>query len=125
MRLLCDQLEYPCQYVLVSSKSGIIAREVPAYQFDHVFVRVETEKGWLYLDPTSSESVFGTTPFWCQGLDALVIGEQSHLERIPEDTPEHNVFEVHESIENINSDWLEGSFDIVARGHIGRSLNET
>jgi len=124
MRLVCRELGFPCQYVLVSSKAGLVVAELPADQFDHVFVRVETDKGWVYLDPTSTESAFDTTPYWCQGLHALVLDGDGRLELIPEDAPGQNVLELHESIEDVRNGWLEGSFDTVARGHIGRSLNE-
>lgn len=124
MWLVCRELNYPCQYVFVSSKNGLVIKELPADQFDHVFVRVKTDRDWLYLDPTSTESAFDTTPFWCQGLYALVLDGSSQLELIPEDPPDRNVLAFHESIEEARDGWLEGGFDIVARGHIGRSLNE-
>lgn len=124
MKLVCSALGFKYQYVMVSSRSGLIVEELPADQFDHVFIRVETRDRWIYLDPTDSEAAFDCTPFWCQGLKALMLDGEGSIETIPEDSVDRNALEIHESVETITDGWLEGSFDIVARGHIGRSLNE-
>lgn len=122
--LVCQRLKMECQYVLVSSKNALIVSELPAHQFDHIFVRVRGAGDWKYLDPTNTNTPFGTPPHWCQGLQALAMDGTGTIVDIPEDDPQANTLEIHQSIDRLADGWLEGSYDFKARSHAGRIVNE-
>ncbi len=124
LALVCNHLNMPCQCLLVSAKNGVIAEDLPADQFDHVFLRVKLEDDWIYLDPTSSQTPFATAPPMYQGMRALVLDGRGTIITIPQDRPERNLLEIHEVLERAQDNWLEGTFDFIAHGHNSRLINE-
>ena len=47
---VCQRLNLKAEYVLISTKQGIIFKELPSDQFDHVMIRVFYENELYYLD---------------------------------------------------------------------------
>lgn len=122
--LVCRELKVPFEMVAVSVKDGVVFKDLPAKQFDHVFVRAMVDGRWLYMDASDSYSVFGNAPPFSQGLDAMIVNGEARLEVIPEDSPDANRIEVSEIIENINSGWVETDLDIRSAGSPARNLDE-
>ncbi|UCC45731.1 MAG: DUF3857 domain-containing protein [Candidatus Zixiibacteriota bacterium] len=124
LALVCRQLGIPWQCVFVSAKHGMVVEELPADQFDHVFLRVKPEDQWVYLDPTNPQTPYGTPPSVYQGLQALVLDGKGSIITIPEDKPQRNLLEIHEVLDGVKDNWLEGYVDFMAHGHNSRLVNE-
>jgi hypothetical protein len=122
--LVCKNLDIPFQIIAVSFKGGVIFKDLPADQFDHVFIRAMPEDKWLYLDASSSLSIFGSPAPNLQGLEALFINEETGIERIEEDSLDSNSIEINEVIDHISKGWIETEFNIHSSGHLARSLDE-
>jgi len=122
--LVCKNLNIPFEIIAVSYGEGVIFKGLPADQFDHVFIRAKPADRWLYLDAASSYSVFGNSPMYLQGLDALFINEKSRLGNIAEDVPDSNRIEISEVIENFSNGWIETDLNIRSLGHLARGLDE-
>jgi hypothetical protein len=122
--LLCRELKVPFEMVAVSVKDGVVFKDLPAKQFDHVFVRAMVDGRWLYMDASDTYSVFGSAPPYSQGLDAMIVNGEARLEVIPEDSVDSNRIEVSETIENINGGWVETELDIRSAGSPARNLDE-
>jgi len=123
--LVCKNLNIPFEVIAVSYGEGVIFKGLPADQFDHVFIRARPADRWLYLDAASSYSVFGNSPMYLQGLDALFISEKGSLGRIAEDAPDTNRIEISEVINNFSDGWIETDLNIRSLGHLARGLDET
>jgi hypothetical protein len=108
----------------VSAKYGIILKDLPSNQFDHVFLRVLIDNEWLYLDASSRFSTFGICPAIYQGLNLLTLNGEAKIENIPEDSPSKNVLLFTETFDSIKDDWLVGTYDIRADGGIARLIDE-
>jgi len=124
LSLVCQRLELPYEFVSISTKNGILIEEAPADQFDHVFVRAQTSDGWIYLDAVGTNAFFGSPPVWCQGLQALAIGDKGTIITIPTDSPEANAIEISEVLDSYHDGWAHGRFEIRANGHTARLLDE-
>jgi len=122
--LVCKNLNIPFEIVAVSYGEGIVFKDLPADQFDHVFMRAMPADRWLYLDASSSFSVFGNPPLYMQGLEALFINEEAHIGIIDEDSPSSNTVEISEIIENVSGGWIETELNIRSAGYLARSLDE-
>jgi hypothetical protein len=124
MALVCRELGLEWSFVMVNSQDEVVIPEIPADQFDHVIIRVRDGERDRYLDPTSSQSVFGSVPYWQQGSVVLVLSEHPELVTVPEDAPRLNTLEVYESLDSLSDGWLVGGFDCTATGHIARLNDE-
>lgn len=123
--LLCRELKIPFEIVAISVKDGIIFKNLPAKQFDHVFVRARLNDRWHYMDASDTYSVFGSAPAYSQGLDAMFINGEGSLGIIAEDSVDSNKIVVNETIESINGGWVETALSINSSGHAARSLDES
>lgn len=124
LSLVCRELGFPYQLLLVSSKHGILVEQTPSDQFDHVFVRAEADGRWLYLDATNQVATFHSPPPWCQGLPALVLDEDGTIVEIPTDDPEANGLEITEVFDRCEDGRISGRFEIRGLGVIGRLMDE-
>jgi tetratricopeptide (TPR) repeat protein len=122
--LVCKNLNIPFEIVAASFREGIVFKDLPADQFDHVFIRAMPAGRWLYLDASSSFSVFGNPPLYLQGLDALFINDEAHIGSIDEDSPDSNIIEISEVIEYSSGGWIETELNIHSAGFLARSLDE-
>lgn len=139
--MVCRKLGLPYEYVMISTKNGLLIEELPANQFDHVFIRARSAgdtrasgaggavraasaDGWLYMDAANSMSLFGSPPAWCQGMEAMALTDAGTPVTIPLDDPEVNGLIVTETFHTADTGWLEGTFDFQARGYSGRLANE-
>jgi hypothetical protein len=120
---VCKHLDLEAQYVLVSSRRGVVVHEIPSDQFDHVMIRARIDDDHVYLDAANPYSVFSTPPVAYQGLKGLAIDEGQLIE-IPVAGPEHNVISFGEEYSSIESGWLSGSFMLSADGQTARFIDE-
>jgi len=120
----CNKLGLPAEFVAVSSEYGIIFDNLPSDQFDHVFVRVKTDNDWLYLDASSTFAVFDSCPANFQSLKMLVLNSDESVETMANERPEKNKLVITETLDQINSGWLSGTFHIGAEGNIARFIDE-
>lgn len=124
LALACRELELPAQMVAVSAARGVLIRDLPGEQCDHVFVKVRLPDRWVYLDATDPSTTFGTIPPGLQGMDCLILGENPSTETLPVDQPGANRLHVTECFDEIEDGWLSGSFRLEARGRIARMMDE-
>jgi hypothetical protein len=124
LALVCEKMRIPYNYVSISTEYGTTVEELPAHQFDHVFIRARPADNWLYLDAASSMTTFGNPPAWCQGLTALALDQNGSLVHIPEDDPEQNRLVFSEHMELMTDDWLEDGITIDLAGHSARYFDE-
>jgi hypothetical protein len=124
LRQLCHKLGLDSFYVLVSAENGVVYEELPADQFDHVFLGVKTGEDFLYLDAAGTENVFGLPPLGAQGLKGLSDCEGGRIITLPEDDPDANTIEISETFDRIEHNWLAGSFHVRALGRNGRVIDE-
>lgn len=121
---ICKKLKLKAEYISVNASEGIIIEELPADQFDHVFLRVQIDDEWIYLDASSNYFIFGFAPPHCQGRKALVLNDHGEIITIPEDSPYVNNLIIEESVETIGNNDLSGSFDVTLIGHLARIMDE-
>lgn len=124
LALACRELGLDHEYLVISSRTGILLEDVPAPQFDHIFLRARTPGGWRYMDGANSASPFGSPPAWCQGMKAMAVDDSGTILTLPVDPPEANGIRVQEIFSVLADGWLDGTFDFEARGHSGRLANE-
>ena len=117
-------MKVPYQYVAVSTKTGMILDDLPAHQFNHVFIRAEVDGDWVYMDAASSISPFGSAPAWCQGTQAMVLDGTGTIITIPSDRPSQNALTVSETFTGMEDGWLAGRFAFEATGHTARQVSE-
>lgn len=64
----------PAHFVLIGAGGGELISEVPRRSaFNHAIVAVPRDTGFLFLDPTSEVSPYGTLPVMDEGREALII----------------------------------------------------
>jgi len=124
LALVCEKLQIPYNYVSVSVEHGTMVEELPADQFDHVFIRARPAEQWLYLDAASGMSTFGNPPAWCQGLTVLALDEAGTRIPVPEDDPEKNRLVFRECVESMTDGWLDDAVTIDLAGHSARYFDE-
>jgi len=124
LALACRELGIPHQFLAISNERGIAVQELPADQFDHVFLRARPADAWLYLDAASNWTTFGNPPVWCQGMDALVLDGEGEFVTIPVDPPERNLLTVTECLRSANDGWLEDEIDLNLAGFSARDFDE-
>ncbi len=124
LALACRKLGIPHELLATSIERGIAVRELPANQFDHVFLRARPANEWLYLDAASNWTIFGNPPVWCQGVDTLVLDRAGEFLTIPVDTPERNLVSVEERLGKMHNGWLEDDIDLNLTGFGARDLDE-
>lgn len=124
LALVCKSLGLPHELVSISTKNGILIEDMPADQFDHVFVRVKPNDHWVYLDAASQESTYGSAPAWCQGMQVLVIENEGYVTTIPIDPPDVNSMEVSEVFDRVHAGRVHGSFDFRAHGQCAQFVDE-
>ncbi len=62
--------------VLIRTRdSGMLDRSQPALAFNHAIVAIPSDGGYMFLDPTATQTPFGDVPWQDQGATALVVGE--------------------------------------------------
>jgi hypothetical protein len=120
----CRELGLECNFYMTSAKYGSVIEELPADQFDHVSLRAKIDGKWYYLDPTNSECLFGSVPFWYQGMKSLIIDDEGTVITLPEDEPQQNLLVIREVIDHIDDGWAAGSFFIRSRGQTARLFEE-
>jgi len=78
--------------LLRTRDSGLLDRDYPSTDFNHVIVAIPGPDGYLFLDPTSEWAPYGDLPWNDQGVSALVIREdgQGDLVVTPLFPPERN-----------------------------------
>jgi len=108
----------------VSSRYGIIFENLPSDQFDHVFVRIRLNDDWLYLDASNRLAVFGSRPANFQSMKMLVLNSGKPVETMASELPEKNRLVITETLDQIDSGWLSGTFHIHADGNIARIIDE-
>ena len=124
LHLACRELDIDSQFYMTSSKLGSATEELPTDQFDHVALRAKVDGKWLYLDPTNNNCLFGSVPFWYQGMKSLVLDEFGTIITLPEDESHQNRLVIREVLDRIEDGWVSGGFLIRARGHTARLLEE-
>ncbi len=124
MALVCRELEIPHEIIAVSTQSALLIEELPADQFDHVFLRAETPDGWVYLDAANPSATFGPAPAWCQGISALALTDRAEILTIPVDAPQANRMELTEVFDHREHDRLAGRFRFSATGQSARLIDE-
>ncbi len=121
---VCNRLGLTAEFIAMSSKYGIIFENLPSDQFDHVFVRVKLNNDWLYLDASSRFAVFGSRPANFQSMKMLVLNSDEPVETMAAELPERNRLIITETLDEIDSEWLSGTFHIHADGNIARLIDE-
>jgi len=124
LSLVCRELDVPFQFVAVSARRGILFRDLPGEQCDHVFLRVRLNDRWLYLDASDSGAIFGSCPLHLQGLECVVLEKDGTFMELPVDPPEANTLHVAETFGRIDGDRLGGEFHLSAQGIIARLVDE-
>jgi transglutaminase-like putative cysteine protease len=124
LALVCRDLGIPCEFVLASSKRGVIQEDLPGPQFDHVFVRAQGPEGWLYMDPASPQTVFGSPHPNQQGMRGMVLNDEARFFTYPADPPERNRLTIREQLTGVRDSWVEGTFEIEATGNVARETDE-
>ena len=121
--LIARSLGLEFEYVLAATRGAPLVAEVPAEQFDHVFIRVRNGDGWVYLDGTSAQTPFGQPPWEQQGTFVLGLGPQIGLIEVPVDDPAVNRLDLSESLTCDEQGGMAGTFAISAAGVLGRILD--
>ena len=124
LHLTCDELGIENQFYMTSAKYGSAIEELPADQFDHVSLRAKVDGKWLYLDPTNSNCLFGSVPYWYQGMKSLILDDGGTIITLPEDEPQQNLLVIREVLDRIDDGWVAGSFFIRSRGQTARLFEE-
>lgn len=124
LALACRQLDIPHDVLAISTQHGLAVKELPADQFDHVFLRARPTDAWLYLDAASNSAIFSNPPAWCQGMDAFVVGGQGEFVTIPVDAPEQNKIAIRERWTRMDDGWLEDEIDLTVAGIAARDFEE-
>jgi transglutaminase-like putative cysteine protease len=52
--------------------AGLVPSDIPSLSFNHAFVAIPREQGYLFLDPTS-DAPYGDLPWLDQGINVLVV----------------------------------------------------
>ncbi len=121
---ICRKLGLTAEFIAVSSRYGIIFENLPSDQFDHVFVRIRLNDDWLYLDASNRLAVFGSRPANFQSMKMLVLNSGKPVETMASELPEKNRLVITETLDQIDSGWLSGTFHIHADGNIARIIDE-
>lgn len=120
----CKKLGLAAQYVAISSDTGVIFEDLPADQFNHVFVKVIIDDKTYYLDASSSTAIFSSALPEYQDLKVLLLGDERLVEKIPLDDPYDNLLEITEMFDREEASWLCGSFSLRAQGCLARLVDE-
>ncbi len=124
LHLACRELGLDSEFYVTSSKLGSATEELPTDQFDHVALRARVDGKWLYLDPTNNNCLFGSVPFWYQGMKSLILDEPGSIIALPEDESFQNRLVFREVLDRIEDGWISGGFLIRAHGHTARLFEE-
>jgi hypothetical protein len=122
--LICRELGIPCEFVAVSTKTGIVIEELPADQFDHVFLRADVGGEWKWLDASNPTSTFESPPARAQGISALTLNGDPSIVEVPTAPPEANTIDLEESFDRYRDGRIEGAFEVRARGQSARLMDE-
>ena len=114
--ILCRTLGIPCEYVVTAADAEYVVPEVPAQQFDHILVRAHLDSRDIYLDATRTDTPFGWTPRYLQGLQVLPLTTDATLETVAEETPEANQIAISEQLHCDPVDGVAGTFEMTALG---------
>ena len=79
--------------VLIRTRDdGLIEKEHPSSNFNHVIVAIPRSEGYLFLDPTAEDTPYGDLPWQDQGVPVLVVKEDGRgdLVETPIAAPERN-----------------------------------
>lgn len=110
--------------IALTTKYGITVSQLPANQFDHVLVRVKTERGWEYLDAADSLATFGDPPIQFQELSGLILNGAPSIINLPKVDPKTHCLEISETFTGCDGNWLTGTFVISISGPLGRQFDE-
>ena len=122
--LVARRLGLNLDIIAVSSKYGTAVSELPANQFDHVLVRVKTDRGWKYLDAANSLATFGDPPLQIQELSGLILNGASSIINLPKVDHRTHCLEISETFTGCEGNWLTGAFVISISGPLGRQFDE-
>ena len=91
-------------YALVMTASqGVIEKNIPTMNFNHVIVAVPQKNSYLFLDPTANMLPYNKLPFEVQGSKAFVLDKSEEFLNIPIDSSKENSTNI-ENIFNVKSD---------------------
>jgi hypothetical protein len=124
LSLVCERLGVPYEFLSISTKNGVLIEDMPADQFDHVFIRAKPADRWVYLDAASPMSTFGSAPAWCQGMQVLAIDDRGTVITVPVDPPDVNAIEISETFDTVHAGRVHGQFDFRAHGQCARLIDE-
>lgn len=124
LALVCEKCGIPWEFVLLSSENGVVMRDIPAEQFDHVIVRARVDDEWLYLDAAGSSSIFGAPFFPSQGLTGLSGGDESELIIIPDVPASRTRILLRETLDGFDGARLIGHAEIRLEGYPARMVDE-
>jgi hypothetical protein len=123
--MICRELKIPFEIIGISARDGILFEDLRVDQFDHVFMRAWLDDRWVYLDASSTYSIYGSPPPIFQGLDVLMVGENGgDIRRLPEDGPTSNMVKISETIDKLENGWLNTRLEISSAGHSARGFDE-
>lgn len=99
--------------LVLTSDEGVIEPKFPSWNFNHMIVKAATKDGKNYwIDPTADRCPIGVIPSADEGVNALVLNDDStsRIETIPSSKYTDNVDDISMTV-NIGS-GLESNFDI-------------
>ena len=124
LMLVCKALGLSAELILVATESGLVVEELPADQFNHIFLRAKLPDRWMYLDAAGSFNVYGSPPANLQGFKGLVLNERCEIITLPEDDPSLNKVLISEVFSTMSDEKLVGEFSLVLTGTLARWADE-